>query len=289
MHTTSPGLQPTREGASTSLNLGRRPDRPTLQPLGLTLTRVRLTANRMAFLLRTGQVFPLWFLGAGGGLPDPQAHGAPSGAPGGHLGTTSCSACLPLSLGAADTRRAGPALRACGPTPAASGPFSGSFCPTSQDRRPFWEGRADGQQGEVRRPGRGSGAAALVRGQRSMWGEAASGNKGPRPFLRVGGWGLQPAGPMARAPWRGALSASGRGRGRAGLRCLRGAEEASPGALRAGSQGRAGAIQRPSSPGRPQVPPRCSSGSLSHRSPTCWKGLPTHILLRSDLPCSSGS
>lgn len=240
MHAASQGLQPTREGASVSLNLGRRPDRPTLQPLGLTLTRVRLTANHMAFLLRTGQVFPLWFFGAGGGLPDPQAHGAPSGAPGGHLGTTSCTACLPLSLGAADTRWAGPVLRACGPTPAASGPFSGSFCPTSQDRRPFWEGRADRQQGEVRRPGRGSGAAALVRGQRSRWGEVALGNKGPRPFLRVGGWGLQPAGPTARAPWRGALSASGRDRGRAGLRCLRSAGRGEPGCTqsRVAGQGR---------------------------------------------------
>ena len=111
----------------------------------------------------------------------------------------------------------------------------------------------------------------------------------PGPSFGGKAGGLQPAGPAAQAPQRGALSARGRGRGRAVRRCLCGAEEASPGALRAGSQGRTGATQQPSCPGRPQLPPRCSSGSLSHRSPACWKALPTYILLRSNLPCSSGS
>ena len=105
------------------------------------------------------------------------------------------------------------------------------------------------------------------------------------------GGGLQPAGPAARASWRADASPSTRGSGRcrAALWCPRGAEGASAGGwplatFRAGSQGRTGAAQQPSTRGGPQVPSQCTSRSLSHRSPSCQKGLSTHILLRSDHP-----
>ena len=106
--------------------------------------------------------------------------------------------CLPATQpgGHGHVRQAGPALRACGRASAAPGCFSGSFCLTSQDWRPFWEERTDSRAGG--RPGRGSGAAAHVRGQRGRWGEAGWGQRGPRALPPGGRRGAAACG--ARGP-----------------------------------------------------------------------------------------
>lgn len=102
--------------------------------------------------------------------------------------------CLPAtqSGGRRHVRQAGPALRACGPTSAASGCFSGSFCLTSQDWRPFWEDRTDSRAGGAARPRlRGSSTRPRSEEQVGGGGVGTQGAPGPSSRGQAGGCSLR--------------------------------------------------------------------------------------------------
>lgn len=108
--------------------------------------------------------------------------------------------------------RAGSALRACSPTSAASGRFSGSFCLTSQDWRPFWEEQADGEQGRWAAWPRLRTGSTRPRSEEQV-GEAAWGNRSPRPFLWGEGWGAAACRARSPGPTAGSPVCQGKGPG----------------------------------------------------------------------------